>query len=60
MILFLLRYYARYIGYYNRLERTKGHGKLLTKPFYWEKTTHGITKYNIGQQQSLIVDKVCD
>jgi glycosyltransferase XagB len=38
----------------------KGTWQLLTKPFYWEKTTHGITKYNIGQQQSLIVDKVCD
>jgi cellulose synthase/poly-beta-1,6-N-acetylglucosamine synthase-like glycosyltransferase len=29
----------------------KGAWQLLTKPFYWEKTTHGITKYKFNLEQ---------
>jgi hypothetical protein len=38
----------------------KGVWQLLTKPFYWEKTTHGITRYTASPLVSSIANKVSD
>jgi len=36
----------------------KGAWQLVTKPFYWEKTNHGISKYNMDPQPTVVADVV--
>jgi hypothetical protein len=38
----------------------KGAWQLLTKPFYWEKTKHGITRYTSSPLVSSIANKMRD